>query len=157
MLNLGCFYPILGRFGQTAVYSVIFPSSLSLNSAVSLNVSSMIFSLPPTSFGFWFSMTSMPLCLPDSSALKSRNACFFVGSASSPSCFLPSDLKKGDSEAKIVPVTLLGLSSSPLRLCVLCVRNYKQTAPKAPTRLGGSESGWLLCLFFPFQLRVTRT
>jgi len=47
-----------------AAYSVISPSSVSLNSAVSLKVSSMILRLPPVSFGLMFSITILPLSLP---------------------------------------------------------------------------------------------
>jgi hypothetical protein len=83
--------------GIFTLYSLILAFSLSRNCAVSLNVSSMMARLPPVNFGLTFSMMSLPSCLPLSSALKSRNACFLVGGASSASFLLPRDLKKGDS------------------------------------------------------------
>jgi hypothetical protein len=48
---------------------VISASSLSLNSALSLNVLAMNLCLPPVSLGFSFSMTSTPLCVPPRTGL----------------------------------------------------------------------------------------
>ena len=66
-----CFW---GRF-----HSFILPSSVSLNEAVFLNVSSMTSCVPPEVLGLMFLMMTSPSFLPFIRALMSRFVFFTVG------------------------------------------------------------------------------
>ena len=67
------------------LYSVIDPCSVSLNEALSLNVSSMTWCLPPMSLGLMFLMITSPSFVPFKRALTS---CFIFFTVGAPSDFV---------------------------------------------------------------------
>jgi len=65
----GHFETVCFKLCKNRPYSVISPSTVFLNFAVSLNVSSTILRLPPVNFGLMFSITIFPSCFPPRTGL----------------------------------------------------------------------------------------